>query len=275
MTDHTDTPRIETWKLILTQIEEMQVKIQEFGCQAVVDHYSTDDGIAGLQGSEFINGCASRVTLEGQMFGAHPDMIALTSMDGLEEVVINTFDGDATMRDAAMQIFDNICEYVYATCEPGSVIDGFDLRLEKSGGIEVDVINEASRPWPVPSVTNSMMQLDAWFDREVQRLSYEVTDRFTELLTARSAELAAEYPGLELTTHAGHGMIRFSHNYEGRRVKFDNMRYEELNEAYPGLAEQLEEIQDFYNKLDVRVMATDFGSIRVRPEPAVDETPEP
>jgi hypothetical protein len=268
-------PRDEAWKMILDQIEALQNKLPKFGCQAAVDHYSTEDGIAGLQGAEFVNSCASRVALDGCEFGEMPDMISLTSSEQGEVIQTHPGEGLASMRDAAGQIFENICEYIYATSGPDAVIDGFDLCLRSQGAIEIDVISEASRPWSPPAVTNSLKQLGAWFDREVERISYEVTDRFTELVTSISADLEDEYPGLDLTVMAGHGSISFKMNYEGQRVRFDRMRFEEVEEAYPGLHEKIEEIENAYNSLDMRIMATDFAPIRVRPEPEPDDSPEP
>lgn len=58
-----DTVREEAWKIIQGQIENLQQRMTELGMQSVVAEYLTDDGIAGLQSPEFVNGCASRVHL--------------------------------------------------------------------------------------------------------------------------------------------------------------------------------------------------------------------
>jgi len=268
MTQDTDTPRIAAWKLILEQIETLQARMEELGIQAVVDHYSTEDGIAGLQGSEFINGCANRIHLPEHDFGEAPAMVSIRATGQDEELVVHPFDGIVSMQDAAAQIFDNICEYVYATGDPDAVIDGFDLRLEAKGGIDIQVLAERAEPWTVPGVTQTERQISGWFDREIDRLTEELTDRFTEVLGRRLQEISTEHGGIALTALGGHGRLTFKIEYEGRMWNFDTLRVEELEEAYPGLSEQVEALQDTYCALDGRLTVSDFETVRIRrPEP--------
>jgi hypothetical protein len=276
MTD-TSSPKDNAWRLIMGQVELLQNHMRDLGIQYVTDHFSTDDGIAGLQGGKFINGCMSAVDLFDYDMPYEIDMITLTGRGDDQELEVHTLHSSRDVPTAAEGIFSNIIEFVYATGAEDAVIDGFDLKIETDGGVIVDIISETTKTWDQPEITETAAQLTAWFERKVNSLVEDATDRFSAISKRLVEESAAKHADLELEMICSNGSVFFTALLEGEDdIKLWNMRYEEMEERWPDLCVELEEIENLFIALESNASVGGSDIVRTKlPEPEITEGLEP
>ena len=265
--------RKECWAAIRDQISVVVAAMAGAGLQRVDARQLYEDGNAGLEAPEFKDGCLNMVSGDG--IGIQPGIAAVSisrDRDGRESVWGVPAAESETLAEAVEQLFENIVEFVHATCDDDQVIDGINMSIDKDGRLDVAIINDAEQVWDAPDVITDFAALDEWLEKQHDKLFDEFNARLERLLQAKINELAADHPRADPTVSIIHGMPRIEIFHQGERTI--NWRFEELEAEDPGLPEKLDALEDFLAK-DRRFsdFVADTGPITAA-VPAEDEEPD-
>lgn len=274
MTEKNEAARKSLWNEISGQIDDLQARMKDLGVQYVRCTFKNDEPDAGLGCVEFLNGNMNVVPLTDVTFGLGPDLIVLSRSTGREEVYRHAYTGEgpSTMTHAAEQIFDNVADYVFATCDPDQVVDAIVMKIYTDGGLRADIVGAPTVTWEHPAETTSPKQLTEWMGRQIDALSDQIAERFEVVCQAQLNEISALWPDTVFSMCAGNGDI-FLHAHDGdKKTCISNYRYEEMEQLWPGLQDRIETLEDLMADLEVRIGTP--GLAVIHPEPASINTPD-
>lgn len=251
------------------------------GLQSMKADYSTEDGMAGLSAVKFRTGVMSDITGADFAYGPTPAQVTLgRDKEGAEIMRVHGWgDDEDSLQAAGEQIFENVVEFIYATQGDEVVIDGFDLAFNVSGGLHVEIQGPEPRIWEGPDHVETGDQLLDWVDREVEKLHEGMSARFEKYAQAWINKIARDYPDLNPDVVVGNGdmFIHGDHPDHGRWL-LNHLRDAEVDEIWPGLASEIEKMNDLLSKLDALFAMPSTEVLTLQDEgaaPSEEDSPEP
>ncbi|MBT28968.1 MAG: hypothetical protein CMO01_04830 [Thalassobius sp.] len=270
--------REEVWALISAQVADLRSVMRARGLQSAKAEYSLEDGIAGLDEVAFRTGVATDISGRDITDIPMPDDICLgrsaSTADGgatwRESLHVSEAGGEtASLQDAAAQVIENISDYVLVTLEEGRTVDGLDIEIGTEYGLRVRLEGPEEVPWDVPDQTETMEDLEDWMGRQLEALEASLHDRFASIAQVFVDDLATRWPDLHPSVTWGNGGMFVRTGAPGVAIDLlNNWLYEDMEERWPGLSEEIDAMDDRLDRLDALWIMPACGPLT--PSPGTD-----
>lgn len=241
--------RDEAWAKISDQMAALREGMRERGLQYVVAGPETTKGGLSIGTASFRTGVSSNLEGEEILYGPTPAMVELREV-GAEGVHVHGWGSDeCSLQFAARVVLHNVSSFVRAT-EPDE-IRGLDMKIAVDGGLLVTILGDEVRTWEQPDRTQTGQELKDWLEREIDKLHESLGDRFERIAQTWVNDLAARWPGLNPEIVVGNGdlFVRADRPDHGR-VLLNNMRFEEMDEIWPGLSDEIDRMDDLLSEIE-------------------------